>query len=177
MKKIWIAAIAALSVTAFNASAQNDNNATAPQAQQCTGCAQQCGGCNHQGHRHHGQGQQRPDLFKGIDLTAEQQASIATLRQQRKAAINTAQADRPSRQQMQEARKAARENFMNGVKEILTPEQYTVFEQNVQNASQTQSHKKKHGRKHDNRHDQTRDPRTQQRTAPQTPMQQADPRS
>lgn len=93
--------------------------------------AQKCdkkGGQRHKGHKGHGQ---RPNLFEGIELTADQQTALEALRPARgeRKAKEAKPADMQTRQ---EAGKARFDEYKTKVKGILTPEQYTQFEQNLQ---------------------------------------------
>lgn len=81
---------------------------------------------------------QRPNLFEGIDLTPEQQTALSNLRP----AHGKCEGNRGEEQ----TRSNAREEFKAKVKEILTPEQYTKFEEN---ASKCKQNKGKHERRGD----------------------------
>ena len=139
MKKLFIAAAFVLAATSISISAQERVTETNNCAQQseCCGNAQCRKAPKHKHHRH-----QRADLFNGIELTQEQQTAITALRQDRTARQNRTEADRPTAEQRREAMKQQREKFVNGVKEILTPEQFQVFEQNLQAARNNHRHER-----------------------------------
>lgn len=85
------------------------------------------------GRHHH---RQRPNLFEGIDLTPEQQTALSNLR--------PAHGKSECNKNAEKCDSNAREEFKAKVKEILTPEQYTKFEEN---ASKCKQNKGKHERK------------------------------
>ncbi|MDE5877213.1 MAG: Spy/CpxP family protein refolding chaperone [Muribaculaceae bacterium] len=99
-------------------------------------CKERKGHGHHAGKKEHGH---KPDMFAGITLTAEQQTKIDALRSDMKARKKAAKeatkaAERARTEEgkakMQAERKAAMEKFDSEVKQILTPEQYKIFEQN-----------------------------------------------
>lgn len=66
--------------------------------------------------------------FDGLNLSADQQARVKALKADRKA---KKQADRKAdRKAAREAVKAGRQDYLNQLKQILTPEQYTQFLEN-----------------------------------------------
>lgn len=135
------------------------------------------------GDRKGGRDGQRPDLFKGIDLSAEQKAQLEALRPQRpegaprgekkikgakaacdsaacpakaacdkkcdKAACDKKDGKGPKADIRREGRKghpAMREEYVNKVKEILTPEQFEVFQKNLSELRDNGNHHR-HGDK------------------------------
>ena len=79
------------------------------------------------------------DLFKGIQLTADQQQRLQVLREGLGPVMPEKQAGqkltdeqkKQMRQQMTAKRKEAKQNYLKGVKEILQPDQYVMFLENV----------------------------------------------
>lgn len=83
---------------------------------------------------------QRPEFnpFEGIQLTAEQQSKIDALKQECKANCQKNQGkgqkqdgEKMSREQRMQQRQQAKRDYLNKVKEILTPEQYETFLENI----------------------------------------------
>lgn len=102
-KKIMTIAIAlsALCVLPSVAQNPNDNNAG------CNGRNETCT-----------RAKERPNPYTGIELTPEQQTSLQQL-------------DRGRRESRRNAAENARRDYLNKVKEVLTPEQYVIFLENV----------------------------------------------
>lgn len=141
-KKILTIALAAFALCAIPASARNNNNncgncPKAPCTEQTCSPAQNCGpdqACRAPQGR-------RPDFFQGIQLTPDQQTALRALEQQR-ASQRPDSAARASRRddnrrpdsaavaQRRQARQDARRSYLDGVKSILTPEQYVVYLEN-----------------------------------------------
>ena len=72
------------------------------------------------------------DPFEGINLTDAQKAKLATLKEQRKAKCEAAGKAKKERFQQRDSMvKANKKEYLNGVKEVLTPEQYVVFLENI----------------------------------------------
>lgn len=115
-KKILTAAIALAAICGLQATAQKPScpqNAPCPaEAQQCrrgdAACDKPCGGpyC---------------EVFAGLNLTDTQKAAIKQLNQDRRAKRQQCDSTR------REARKQARRDYFNGVKQVLSPEQYVQF--------------------------------------------------
>lgn len=88
-------------------------------------------------------GKHHSSLFEGITLTAEQQTKLDSLREARKADrkrahMNKNQGQSQSLDDIKKAREArdemrakSRKEFTQQVQQILTPEQFTVFQQNL----------------------------------------------
>lgn len=164
-KKLLGTALIIAALATFNMSAQEPAVTTGKVCTENAGCHKAAKDKNHsKGHKHGDctatdctqakkgdRKGQRPDFFRGITLTAEQQAQIDSLRPRRpeckadgaacdkaaKAKDAKAKADRkghdkkfrgPRHHGMNGARKAA---YVKKVKEILTPEQYVVFLENI----------------------------------------------
>lgn len=80
----------------------------------------------------------RPDPFAGLNLTEDQQTRLKALRPCGKADKKCDKADKKcdkkmdaqDRQSRREAAKKARQEYLAGVKTILTPDQYVVFLEN-----------------------------------------------
>lgn len=88
------------------------------------------------GHNKAGKGP-RHNYFEGINLTPEQQSALNDIRparDQRKEKTAKDGEKNISREDRMKERKAKFDEYKNKVKEILTPEQYAVFEQNVNNS-------------------------------------------
>ena len=147
-KTILSAAIIFSSFVGFNSFAQAPQKGESQTCEQ-TACANnQNGGCckdNNvcKGKKHHksdksGMGRIKTDkgprhnFFEGINLTPEQQSALSDLRPARDKQ-NGKPEKNISREDRMKERKAKFEEYKNKVKEILTPEQYAVFEQNVNN--------------------------------------------
>lgn len=129
MKKIFAAAIAALLFAAPSMFAADPANCSRKNCQQqncqqpnCTQqpCQQVCDratlNC------------QRPCPFDGLNLTADQQARIKALQETCRAENRQDKADRKAEKARQ--RDDRRRQYLNNVKEILTPEQYVTFLEN-----------------------------------------------
>lgn len=146
MKKIFLSlAILATTMTAF---AANDNQSKSSDAQ-CTvnkECCSQNGECP-DGKKLKGNKGGDNSLFKGITLTDDQKSKLKALREKNKACNDKAKGEckakgdsvreklTPEQKQQKkaerEAKKAeARKSYLNGVKEILTADQYVVFLEN-----------------------------------------------
>lgn len=128
-------------------------------AKESKACGKEGKGCCKQGAR----------LFEGVNLTAEQQTKLAALResQQAKAAQAWGERAKMSKEVRKERAKVAREEarkdraerdsmmkankraYLDGVKQILTPEQYVVFLENAYFTATAPKHgdAPKHGKK------------------------------
>lgn len=126
-KKILTIALAAFALCAIPASARNNNNncgncPKAPCTEQTCSPAQNCGpdqACRAPQGR-------RPDFFQGIQLTPDQQTALRALEQQRA----SQRPDSAAVAQRRQTRQDARRSYLDGVKNILTPEQYVVYLEN-----------------------------------------------
>ena len=127
-KTILSIAFATAGIFAFTAMAQEPCcNAGQPQH-----CCQAAGDSCCQAAQHKHARPAKPDLFKGITLTEEQQAAVNALNekyaQERKdAKKEKAEAKAKERKDGNESRKS----YMEEMKQILTPEQYVVYLENV----------------------------------------------
>lgn len=122
-KNILTIVIAVLAICAFSASARDNNRQDRRKANRTEQTCNKNNSC---------------ELFKGIELTADQQTALKELNEQ-----NTAKrpemGKRPERgqrpdsaqmAQMRQARQNALRTYLDGVKRILTPEQYVVYLEN-----------------------------------------------
>lgn len=78
---------------------------------------------------------QRPcaaDPFAGINLSQDQKAKLSALKEQRKAKRDAADKSRKDRfQQRDSMARANKKEYLESVKEILTPDQYVIFLENA----------------------------------------------
>lgn len=71
-------------------------------------------------------------LFEGITLTPDQQTKLQELNASRaKAAKERKEAAKAERKAKGDNKKAARKDYLNSVKSVLTPEQYVIFLENA----------------------------------------------
>lgn len=134
-KKLLSMALIIVAIAGFNAKAQD----TVKSTQDTEQCAKACQKDkmkkgDRKGHRnaHHRGG--RPDFFKGITLTAEQQSQLEALRPQRPEGAEKSKDAKEKRDKGfkgQRPHAGMRAEYVNKVKEILTPEQYVVFLENI----------------------------------------------
>lgn len=118
MKKQLLTTVIAMALTGgFIASAQTDGNRLC-QTPACDKAENKC--CKNNGNR-----MKAFNPFEGIQLTSEQQAKIDKLKKPSRDK-NVKQAP-----EMRVNREKARKDYINSVKEVLTPEQYTVFLENM----------------------------------------------
>lgn len=78
------------------------------------------------------QGRQHTDLFKGIELTADQRKALETMRNEQRAERQQARAEQQTKDQ--QAREERQAKMNEKIKGILTPEQYAQYEKNVAEA-------------------------------------------
>lgn len=139
MKKNFIAIAVALLTLGGTISAQSPETSSTENTTTSATCQKQCRRdrcndnkqCNRDGKREgrrHGHGH-RPDMFAGIQLTAEQQQAIDNLRKENQA--NREQARKERQTQRRLAREQQQAKRAEQLKAILTPEQYAQYEQNV----------------------------------------------
>ena len=123
-KKILTVAIAIAALCGIPAMAQT-NNTAATQTQQCTNG--QKGSCTNNNSRQAKAARefQRMDAFDGIQLTDAQKAGLEVL--------NNTGAQKANRNDStaRANRRQARRDYVKGVKNILTPDQYVVFLENI----------------------------------------------
>lgn len=122
-KTIFTIAIAIAAVCGLPAAAQSTSTQQCTNQQQCTqntDCAKKNKG-------------QRPDPFAGITLTEQQKTALDALKpakcEQGKCSNDSAKAERKA--QARNDRRQSRRDYINGVKNVLTPEQYVVFLENI----------------------------------------------
>lgn len=128
-KKVLSIAIIAVSLFSVSAVAQNPDDAQRP-ACMVEGCDQ-----------HHQNGPKAPrhrmsNPFEGLNLTDAQKEQIKELRKNNKEARQQKQADRQknrnvSREKRDSLIKTGKLNHLRQLKEILTPEQYVTFLENI----------------------------------------------
>lgn len=87
-------------------------------------------------------GKERFNPFQGIELTADQQAKLQNLREERKLADQKKSEDRKAEKAEQ------KKQFNEKVKSILTPEQYAQYEKNMAQKADQKGHNKGAGRHH-----------------------------
>ncbi len=126
-KSILSTAVLAVSLFSFSAMAQKpaDCNTTTCPVKECpaTACApgKQCL-----------PGRPEVNHFSGLNLTQEQKDKLATLKQQRKAKCEAnAKAQENRGRQCDSIARCGKKEYLDGVKAILTPDQYVVFLENV----------------------------------------------
>lgn len=124
-KTLMTVAVALSALVALPAAAQNptNNSNSANTAQTC----QTPGNCARGN-------QNRPDPYKGINLTPEQRTALdgieTSCRSERRQCCNRdARAER--RQARREEAGQRRRNYLDQVKGVLTPDQYVVFLENI----------------------------------------------
>lgn len=145
---IAMAVMVAAGSSALYASNDDNNSAKTEQCGNKKDCKKDRKDCKDRGEgrrgRHDGH-RKGCDLFNGVQLTADQQAAIKKYRDNSEAA-------------RREAVKKEREDFMNELKSVLTPEQYQQVEQNAAQFKADKANKagdRKDGRqaRHDRRGD------------------------
>ena len=139
MKKSFLAiAIMIASLTGFSAAAQTSSACITPTEQTSAD-------------KKADKDARRMRMFDGLNLTADQTARIQALQADQKAQKEAAKADRKAkkemakadRKQQSEASRQSRQKYLDSLRGILTPEQYTRFlENNFVNKS---AHKGKDG--------------------------------
>lgn len=162
-KKVLALALAAFVATGtvtISAANDNDTQKTCTEQTKCNKAdkkgkkdGKKChhGRKNHKGHKGHF------NLFRGVELTAEQQTAIKTVREKQQA-------------EEQAAREKSRESFMNELKGILTPEQYQQVEQNATKMKEARAMrmdkngKAEKGQRGEGRHHQRDGKKAEQRT-------------
>lgn len=136
--------------------ADNKDNANGT----CSGRTADCkdGKCHH--NEKGGRKGKRPDLFKGITLTPEQQSQIEALRPARpegkakdakEPKADKAKGDRKDQGKMRDGERRGNRHmeYISKVKEILTPEQYVVFLENIVSQPQPRHNGPRHsGKRH-----------------------------
>ncbi len=153
-KTIFSAAIILSALVGFNTFAQTPQDSESQKCEQttCENGQKPCCGkdktdCkgkkHHKGNKPgmgHNKGNKGPrhNYFEGINLTPEQQSALSDLRpagDQRKKEKPSKDGEKNiSREDRMKEREARFTEYKNKVKEILTPEQYAIFEQNVNNS-------------------------------------------
>jgi Spy/CpxP family protein refolding chaperone len=130
MKKNFLAtafvAASLFTFTAFAAPASDDNKKECPKTE--------CGSKKCDGDKK--VAPNRPNPFEGLNLTTEQQNKLNALTEAQKTKRQAdAEKQKADKQAQREQRKADRQNsqreYLNSIKTILTPEQYTAFLENI----------------------------------------------
>lgn len=126
MKKTFLTSIIALAaLVAMPAAAQTDGTSDATRTEQCAkDCKKKEKKLRHAG-RHD---MNRSNAFEGITLSEEQKEALKALRPQRPEKRERQQADSVA---PRDSHKKMRAEYVNGVKQILTPDQYVVFLENI----------------------------------------------
>lgn len=130
MKKTLVSiSLALMAMCGFSAVAQQqDTNAPKEKTEKCCKNNQRC---------EKGKSEcPRFNAFEGITLSADQQSKIDALKQARKEGrckMNEAKnkAARPDRKERAAEHRQAKREYLTQVKEILTPDQYVVFLENI----------------------------------------------
>ncbi len=126
-KNLIIVAIAMASTFGMNAVAQNNSECNKQQCnkEQCDKAGKKC--------EKGGKGHEAFNPFEGIQLTAEQQTKLDAIQKPcMKKDAKEAKAEKMKQKQAEKAnRVAARKNYLESVKTVLTPEQYTQFLENI----------------------------------------------
>ena len=122
---MMIALVGTVGMTSF---AQTQNS------QQCSNSKTEC--CSKQKSGQCDRQKTKPDFFEGITLSADQQAKLDKIKTDRQAKMKAAreqakQAKQQRKQQKTEARKASQKEYLAEIKEVLTPDQYVVFLENI----------------------------------------------
>lgn len=147
MKKTLLSlAFVTAGIFAFNASAQQT---CCKPAQECCDPAQEC--CTTTAPAK-GQRIGMANPFAGIELTAEQQAAMKALNEKyQKAAKENQKAKSEAKKQEGKDRRESKKAYLNDLKQILTPEQYTTYLENqvlnAPNGRKMKAHKSKKERK------------------------------
>lgn len=149
MKKLVLSiALVTAGIFAMNAQKPQPQPACCTTQQECCSASEQC--CTQQKNK-----PQKPNALEGITLTAEQQKSIDELNtkyaeQRREAGKADKENKANRRQQAQESKKA----YLDEMKKILTPEQYTTYLENMALTSHSQNMRKpKANNKRDGKND------------------------
>lgn len=145
MKKI-ILSIAIFSAATLSSFAANDHK-TSSDNKACTECTKNDGECKKGKHGKDGKGRHKMKAFEGINLTDAQKTQLEALRAEFKAKKDSMKqkgekkgnkenlTDEQKKQMKAEKmakRQQAKRDFLDKVKGILTPEQYTQFLDNTQ---------------------------------------------
>lgn len=93
-----------------------------------------------------GQRGQMPNLFEGIELTADQQKALNEMRETERANREKAMADRQAGKEInREEMQKRMEERENAIKQILTPEQYTKYQANAEAAKAQMQNRQRRG--------------------------------
>lgn len=130
MKKIFSLALATIALCGLPALAQNQNTTT------CTTTTEQCKAAENCKPATCGKNPGHCDAFTGLNLTDAQKKSLTELGNNRRTAQQARRqekqmAKKEDRRQNDSLRKTERREYLANVKNILTPEQYVVFLENI----------------------------------------------
>lgn len=144
MKKVFgIALIMALLAGGISVNAQDQTTTKKDKTEQCDKtrkCDKDKKGNKECGKKHNKQ-DKMAKLFAGITLSAEQQTKLDAVKSECKA---QAKADKANRQEMKKEDRAARQAACDAkIKEILTPEQWAVYQKNVETMKANRQKKNK----------------------------------
>lgn len=138
-KKLLSMALIIAALAGFNANAQDSVKST-QDTEQCDKACQKdkMNKGDRKSHHHNDRKGQRPDMFRGITLTADQQSKLEALRPSRcEADGNKAKENKDGRKNYVKGERrhsrhhGMRAEYINKVKEILTQDQYVVFLENI----------------------------------------------
>ncbi len=150
MKKNFLAVAIALIGTCMAVSAQTPSNTTdnTTNTEQTTSKNQKKNKNDKSNKKDRREFDKRPNPFEGIELTAQQQEAIKNLRQEQMA---QAQAQREKAKTDREAAKVEREQAMkemdDKIKNILTAEQYTQYQQNIEKMKAERGNRPQNGQR------------------------------
>ncbi len=130
MKKIFSLALATIALCGIPAVAQTQKTTT------CTTPTEQCKAAENCKPATCGKNPGHCDAFTGLNLTDAQKQSLTELRNNRRTAQQARKqekqmAKKEDRRQNDSLRKTERREYLANVKNILTPEQYVVFLENI----------------------------------------------
>lgn len=149
MKKLFLSiALATVGFVAMNAQQQQQQPACCGAAHGNCTATQQC--CSHKPNK-----PQKPNALEGITLTAEQQKSVDELNKKYAEKMKDARkAENENKANQQEQARESKKAYIEEMKNILTPEQYTVYLENMAiNAGQGPKHQKPQVNKRDGKRD------------------------
>lgn len=164
MKKLFlsIAVFSMMSLSAFAANNNDNNNGSCKAKTECM--AKGKGECKKDGKKDkEGRADRMMKAFENLNLTDAQKTKLQSLMAEQKAKKEsfrekkserkenkenlTAEQPQQKRAEMMASRKQSKQDFLNGVKSILTPEQYTMFLENSFNAGDRHGKGMKQGHK------------------------------
>lgn len=152
MKKLIIAmAFAAITATGFTAAAKTDKKCGKQECTRTEQCAK-AAKCGKQACDSLQCFAARPCEFEGLNLTDAQKTQIQAIKAEQR---TNAQAAKAAKQQAKADRRAAKEaartEYLAKVKEVLTPEQYVQYLENIAKQQPAKQGKKMQGRRPEDR--------------------------